>query len=343
MDVLSEVLRIVRLSGAMHFSADFTEPWAFSSTPPALFQARLKLPGGSVTPFHIIVEGSSWVTVGDLPPVRIGSGDVVVFPRCDQHVMASGLEVTPVPIADIYRHPSSDEITHLAYGGGGAPARFVCGYLHFDHRFSPLLDSLPPLLCIRRRESTLVLETPDRSGTSEHVIDQSHEVNWWNASLRYLTGETLRPGAGNHAILGRLAESLFIEVVRWRLRYADQGSSGWLAGLHDPQVGRVLKLLQTRPEYPWTVEELAREAAMSRAALAQRFVALVGQSPIEYLTDWRMHVARHLLGESQLGLGEIAERVGYASEAAFSRAFRRTSGMPPSTWRRCEPLQRLSA
>lgn len=343
MDVLSEVLRIVRLSGAMHFSADFTAPWAFSSSPPALFTARLKLPGGSVTPFHVIVDGHCWVTVDDLPPMRIGSGDVIVFPRCDQHVMASGLDVAPVPIADVYRHPSDDQITHMAYGGGGTPARFVCGYLHFDHRFSPLLDSLPPVLCIRSRDDAIVLETLDRSGTSEHVIDQPHEVDWWKASLRYLVGETLHPGAGNHAVLGRMAESLFIEVVRWRLRYTDQGSSGWLAGLHDPQVGRVLRLLHTRPEYPWTVEELAREAAMSRAALAQRFVALVGQSPIEYLTEWRMHVARHLLEESQLGLGEIAERVGYASEAAFSRAFRRTTGLPPGTWRRSEPLQRMSA
>jgi AraC family transcriptional regulator, alkane utilization regulator len=166
-------------------------------------------------------------------------------------------------------------------------------------------------------------------------IEQQREVEWWQASLRYLISETAEPGPGNRAVLARLGESLFVEVLRWQLRYAAQGH-GWLAGLHDPQVGRVLSLLHALPNRPWTVDELAREAAISRAALAKRFVKLVGQSPIQYLAGWRMHLARHLLRESSFGIGEIAGRVGYESEAAFNRAFRRLVGSPPATWRQAK-------
>ena len=144
------------------------------------------------------------------------------------------------------------------------------------------------------------------------------------------------PGPGNRAVLARLAESLFVEVLRWELLFAAQGDGGWLAGLHDPQIGRVLRLLHALPDRPWTVDELAKEAAISRAALAKRFVELFGQSPIHYLAGWRMHLARHMLRETTLGIGEIAGRVGYESEAAFNRAFRRFVGSPPATWRQAK-------
>jgi len=137
-------------------------------------------------------------------------------------------------------------------------------------------------------------------------------------------------------VLARLAESLFVEVLRWQFRYAAQGHGGWLAGLHDPQIGRVISLLHALPDRAWTVDELAKAAAISRAALAKRFVDLVGQSPIQYLAAWRMHLARHLLRESTLGIGEIAGRVGYESEAAFNRAFHRLVGSPPATWRQAK-------
>jgi AraC-like DNA-binding protein len=247
--------------------------------------------------------------------------------------MASDPEIAPVPIKDIYSRPSHEQITVLKYGGGGRPARFICGFLHADQQFDPLLKSLPALLCVRGRDGTLALEALDRAGRRVQPIERRQEAEWWQASLRYLISETDAPGPGNRAVLARLAESLFVEVLRWQFRYVAQDRGGWLAGLHDPQVGRVLSLLHALPDRPWTVEELAREAAMSRAALAKRFVELVGQSPIQYLARWRMHLARHLLRESTLGIGEIAGRVGYESEAAFNRAFRRLVGSPPATWR----------
>jgi AraC family transcriptional regulator, alkane utilization regulator len=336
MDVLSEVLRVVRLSGALHFIGDFRRPWAFESSPPELLAARLKVPEGSVTPFHVFVDGTCWISSGTLPPIQVATGDVIIFPRGDQHVMASDPDLPPVPIRDIYKTPVQGQITTLTYGGTGEAARFICGFLNCDQQFDPLLKSLPALLCVRTRNGALALETFDESGHRVQPIERPQEAEWWHASLRYLISESAQPGPGNRAVLARLAESLFVEVLRWQFRHAAGDHGGWLAGLHDPQVGRVLSLIHALPDRPWTVDELANEAAMSRAALAKRFVELVGQSPIHYLAGWRMHLAQNLLRESTLGVGEIAGRVGYESEAAFNRAFRRLIGTPPATWRQAK-------
>ncbi|MGE0718973.1 MAG: AraC family transcriptional regulator [Alphaproteobacteria bacterium] len=336
MDVLSEVLRVVRLTGAIHFVGEFTSPWAFSSSPPAMLAARLKVPEGSVTPFHAMVEGACLVSVGTAPPVAIAAGDVVIFPRGDQHVMASAAGLEPVPINRIYTQPARDRVTVLSHGGGGAAARFICGFLHADQQFDPLLRALPALIHVRDGEHGLALETIDDAGHSRHPLRQAAEAEWWRASLRYLVAETTAPGPGNRAVMARLAESLFVEVLRWQLRHAAEGPGGrhgWLAGLRDPQVGRALALLHALPDRPWTVDELAGEARMSRAAFARRFAELIGQSPIQYLAGWRMLLARRLLRDGTMGVGEVAGRVGYESEAAFNRAFRRHVGSPPAAWR----------
>ena len=238
MDVLSEVLRVVRLSGAIHFCGDFTQPWAFSSSPPEMLAARLKVPEGSVTPFHVFIEGRCWVTSGKLPPIHIETGDVIIFPRGDQHVMASDPGIAPVPIADIYSQPSTEQITVLKYGGGGQHARFICGFLHSDQQFDPLLNLCRHCFAFARAVGPLRSRRwTMRDDVSTHRTPR--EAEWWHASLRYLIGETAAPGPGNRAVLARLAEALFVEVLRWQFRHAAQGYGGWLAGLHDPQVGRV--------------------------------------------------------------------------------------------------------
>jgi AraC family transcriptional regulator, alkane utilization regulator len=333
MDVLSEVLRVVRLSGAIHFRGEFTQPWAFTGSPRQMLAERLGLKGASVTPFHIVTDGSCWVTPNDLPPTSMETGDVVIIPRGDQHTMASAPDVAPVSIRDIYPNVTRERIAVLKYGGGGECARFICGYLHSDQQFDPLLNSLPTLICVRTRNGALTLETLDRDGRRIQPVENHREAEWWQASLRYLISETDAPGPGNRAALARLAETLFVEVLRWQFRYAKQNHDGWLAGVQDAQIGRVISLIHALPHRPWTVDELAKEAAMSRSALAKRFVDLVGESPMQYLTGWRMHLARHLLRESKLGIGEIAGRVGYESDAAFNRAFRRLVGLPPALWR----------
>jgi AraC-like DNA-binding protein len=225
-------------------------------------------------------------------------------------------------------------VTDVRHGGTGDAARLICGFLHSEHHFGPILESLPPLVCVRSGNGGITLETLAETGPQSYSIADQEGADWWRASLRYLVSETATPGPGNRAVLARLAEFLFVQVLRWQMRYSGDSHGGWLVALRDAQVGRAIGLLHARPARPWTVEELALEAGTSRATLAKRFVELLGESPIQYLAGWRMHLARHLLRDGVLGIGEIAARVGYESEAAFNRAFRRVVGAPPATWRR---------
>jgi len=178
-----------------------------------------------------------------------------------------------------------------------------------------------------------ILETLGPGGWSAQRLSNPHEAGLWQSSLQYLIHETAQPGPGNRAVLARLSEFLFMELLRWQLRTSAESGSGWFAGLHDPHVGRALQLMHSEPARAWSVQDLARQSALSRASLGRKFVALVGHSPMQYLAVWRMHLARQLLRDSRLGIGEIAGRVGYESEAAFNRAFRRLVGSPPSAWR----------
>jgi AraC-like DNA-binding protein len=334
MDVLSEVLRVVRLSGVVHFRAEFTRPWSIISSPPEILMTRLMPGAESVTPFHAVTHGRCIARSGTLPDMPLEAGDVIVFPRGDQHILTSEARLNPTPIKDIYKKPSSETIAVVRHGGGGDEDGFICGFLHSDQRFGPLLGSLPAAMCIRTRGERIELETFTADARHIYAISDRGEVEWWQATLRYFHSETERAGPGNHAVLTRLSELMFMDVMRWQLRALADGRTGWLAGLNDPQVGRALALLHAQPAYPWTVEDLADQAGMSRAALAKRFVELVGEAPIQYLGGWRMHLARQMLRDSTLGIGEIAGRIGYESEAAFNRAFKRSVGSPPAQWRR---------
>jgi AraC family transcriptional regulator, alkane utilization regulator len=332
MDVLSEVLRVVRMSGAIHFVAELRHPWAFAFSSHEMLAARLKLPHGSVTPFHVFIEGGCHVVSGAIEPFWVERGDVVVFPRADAHVLTSEPGLGAVPIKDVYSEPSSERITVLQYGGDGLPSRFICGFLHLDQMFDPLLDSLPTVLCIRSRENGVEFERVGPAGRAILPVTQRREAKWWRASVDYLIEEVTAPEPGHQAVLARLTEALFVQVLRWQMRPV-AAQVGWLGGLHDAQIGRVLALIHADPKRAWRVEELSEAAAMSRSAFAKRFVELVGQSPIHYLASWRMHLARNLLRETTLGLAEIGGRLGYRSEAAFSRAFSREIGTPPASWR----------
>jgi AraC-like DNA-binding protein len=332
MDVLSEVLRVVSLSGTIHFCAEFTHPWAILSTPPDMLASRL-LPGAeALTLFHIATQGRSALSWGRVAPITVEAGDVVVFARGTQHVFASQPGLTPVPIKDIYR-PVAGRITVLQHGGGGEQSRFVCGFLHSDQRFGPLLDAMPSLTCVRVRDGAIVLETYTDTGRYAQPVRLEEQPHWWQAAITHLVAEAMRSGPGNRAVLSRLAELLFVEVLRWQLTYISNGHRGWLAGLRDDHVGRALALLHGNPARAWTVDDLATSSGMSRAAFAKRFADLVGETPMQYLAGWRMHLARRLLRDSNIGIAQLAARVGYESEAAFSRAFRRAVGLPPATWR----------
>ncbi|RZL65008.1 MAG: AraC family transcriptional regulator [Variovorax sp.] len=323
MDALSETLRVVRLVGAIFIHARFTAPWCYQS-PRADTVAPLLEPGAErVVIFHLVTEGGCFVEMPDQPPVQLRAGDAVLFPQGGAHRMASAPGVPPATggrLAEVLaRRPG-----HLVYGGGGARTRLVCGYLACDARLATLLlQGLPPLVRVNVRGSS--------AGA------------WLEASVRYALAEARSPRPGGAGVLSKLAEVLFIEVLRLYMNEQDDSRTGWLAGVGDRVVGAALKALHKDPAHAWTLDELARTADTSRSVLAERFQHLVGSAPMQYLTQWRMLLAANLLSGSNAPLGRIAEDVGYQTDTAFSRAFRREYGEPPATWRRGQALRRQAA
>ena len=316
MDALSETLRVVRLTGAIFINARFTAPWCYQS-PHADAAAPLLEPGAErVVIFHLVAEGDCWAELEGEPPLRLSAGDVVVFPHGAAHRMASAPGVAPAqgrPLADVLaRRPRQ-----LAFGGGGALTRIVCGYMACDARLARmLLTGLPSAVKVNVRDSSA--------------------GEWLEASLRYALVEARSPRPGGGGVLAKLAEVLFIEVLRLYMAEAAEGRSGWLAGVRDPVVGAALAALHRTPAHPWTLEALARAAGASRSVLAERFQQLVGTAPMQHLTQWRMLLAANLLKGGPASLTRIAEDFGYQTDTAFIRAFRREFGVPPATWRRRE-------
>ena len=318
MDALSDVLNSVRLEGAVYLNAEFTAPWCIRGEL-GLASVRERLAGSEhVAFFHFLTEGRCKVRLADGGEVfEAAAGDLILFPQEGRHLMGTDLQLAPMerqaaltPDAE-----SGAEVFHMRHGGGGTATRFVCGYLALSRSvFRPLLEALPRLICIPMGDgpAAVMLSELFRAGVRE--------------------SSALRPGAGS--MLAKLAELLFVEALR---RYAERlppGGTGWLASVRDPHVGRALALLHGAPGRHWTVEALAREAALSRSALAERFTALVGESPIQYLMRWRLALAAQALRSGADAIARLAERSGYESEAAFSRAFKREFGVPPAAWRR---------
>jgi AraC-like DNA-binding protein len=334
MDVLSDVLRVVRLTSAVFFTARFSSPWSIESPPPDQLARSLSLRAESIAMFHVLVEGQCWVSFGDLAAVKMEASDVLIFPRGDPHVLSSHVGARPRPIGSLLPSQRSEEIPQLDYGGGGERTRFVCGYLHCDQDFNPLIGALPTLLCVRGREGggqrlPSEAEAAERPGVVLVGAD-----GWLATTLRHTVEQADATDPGSSAMLARLTELLYLDVLRRYMQQLPSGQIGWLAGVRDPEVGRALRLLHARPDRPWTVEDLAREVGVSRSALAQRFTELTGEAPMRYLTAWRIQLAKHLLLQAALPIAEVADRVGYESEAAFNRAFKREVGAPPVKWRK---------
>lgn len=314
MDALSETLRVVHLVGAIFIQGKFTAPWCYQS-PSADTAAPVLEPGAErVVIFHLITEGECFVELDGQPPMKLVAGDAVLFPQGDAHRMASAPGLVPAKggrLSDVLmRRPRT-----LMYGGGGVATRLVCGYLACDARLAQmLLAGLPPVVRVNLRGS--------------------NAGEWLEASVRYALAEARSPRPGGAGVLAKLSEVLFIEVLRQYMNEHHEGRTGWLAGLGDRIVGGALNAMHENPARAWTLEELARIAGSSRSVLAERFQQLVGTSPMQYLTQWRMLLAANLLCRSNAPLTRIAEDVGYQTDTAFSRAFRREYGAPPATWRR---------
>ena len=326
-DTLSDVLRAVRLRGAVFSYVHGSPPWVVE-TPQAKEIIPAIMPGAEhLIGFHAVVTGSCWGALVSEPPVRLGAGDVILFPQGDAHIMSSAPGMRPPRSdKDFYFAPRPPQLPHAVNlgvsavttarpgGAEGEPVTVVCGFLGLDARpFNPVLEALPRVL---------------------HVANETLGPDSWVASLlRAAVGESSRKGPGGEAALERMSEMLFLEVLRRYLDAMPAGQTGWLAGMRDPSIGHVLALLHERPGEPWTLERLAQDAAMSRSTLHERFTHFIGQPPMQYLTQWRMQVAAGRLRDTRAKLIEVALGVGYESEAAFSRAFKRAVGVAPGQFR----------
>jgi len=308
---LARALDQLRLDGAIFFRSELTEPFAFESQPLALVDA-LRPGADRLIIFHIVARGSCWVSVPGGERHWAAEGDVIVLPYGDRHTLTGELDADAVSINSLLDSPPWSVMPVLRHGGGGGRTDLVCGYLHSeDPLFDPALRALPAVFVVR---------LPDGSG-----------AQWVQASVTYAV-ENLAP-SDTSPIATRLPELVLVEVLRAHLASAPAMDHGWLAALRDPVLAPALSLLHGAPDRKWTVTELASESAVSRSMLDERFRHVLGRSPIRYLTEWRMHLADDLLAWTDSGVATIARRVGYESEEAFSRAFKRARGLSPAHWR----------
>lgn len=321
-DALSDVLKTVRITGATFFNVAARSPWVAEQCSPEMV-LPLILPGAEhMISYHIVTEGSCYACLieGDSDPIEVHAGQVIVFTRGDAHVMSSapGLRAEPMKPDAL----TGIEFPHVVSFGeeGPATAKVICGFLACDSGpFNPLLENLPPILIGESRRD---------DGTTPCLAPL----------VRFAMNEVRDRRIGSQEMLGRLTELMFVEIIRQYLEKLPAEQSGWLAGLRDPMIGKALSLIHGSPSCDWGLEELARSVGASRSEFAERFASMVGAPPMQYLAKWRMQVASGLLNDN-VNIAAVAAKVGYGSEASFSRAFKKMVGVPPSVWR----SQRLAA
>lgn len=305
MDVLSDILTAIRLTGSLYFHTDFRPPWG------------LRVPRfRRVARFHLVTRGTCWVRVNDGPDViRLEAGDTVLIPAGAEHVLADTPDTPCRTVEEVVRAAGFTGRGALVMGeeDSGAPTRMVCGHFAFDDDVRhPLLDQLPEAVVVR-------WDADQRDYPLEEAF-------------KFIAREVQDGKPGHEAVVSRLSEILFVQVVRsWANR--ERHERGVLAALADPRLGAALAAIHERPGERWTLGALGRRAAMGRTAFAERFTRVVGETPLRYLTLWRVQVAKRLLADSPLALEQVAERVGYDSAAAFSRVFKKHAGVAPGRWR----------
>ena len=317
MDALSDVLRVAHLTGGVFLHAEFGAPWCMAARVAPEHCAPLLGPASHLILYHYVVAGELHVRVEGAEAFVLRPGEVVLFPRNDLHLLGSDLALPPVMGSAIIQPPKDGGLFSIHHGGDGARTSLVCGFLGCDSaEGNPVLATLP----------TAIRLTIEEGGAAE----------WMRSTFQYAADEVAagRPGSGT--VLAKLSEMLFVEAVR---RYAEtlpEGQTGWLASLRDPYVARALALLHRDLTRSWTVDALGHEVGLSRSALAERFTHLLGVAPMHYFATWRMQVAAHELRHRSTPLAQVATTVGYESEAAFSRAFKKAFGTAPATWRRAK-------
>jgi len=320
MDVLSEVLRVVKLDGALFFNGEFSAPWCFCSTRSAAVAHLLSPGAGHLIIYHFLTEGRAYARLPEGPREQLTAGDIVIFPHGDAHLLGNGSPERPVDSFQMFSKNLTQGLKLARFGGGGETTRFVCGYMACEPRLSEVfLAGLPKMLRV-------------------HVAKEP-SGQWLENSIRFSVGEVNGSNAGSGLVLAKLSEVLFVETLRRYINTLPPEQTGWLAGARDPIIGRALALLHKDPEHPWTLSDLARRIGLSRTRLAERFRHFLGESPMAYLTRWRLKLGAELLQSTEDSVVEVAAAVGYGSEAAFNRAFKREFDCPPAQFRRKRKAQ----
>lgn len=302
MDALTDILKSLNLSGGINFGCELSAPWG------------MQIGQTVVAEFHVVARGSCWLSMADVAPVCLQAGDIVVFPHGQAHVLLDALDSQKLPAEQIVGNAKITHYGPVIYGGGGMLTNLLCGYFEFDRKaHTPLLEALPTFIHIRGADTA--------------------EMSWLQTTINFICYEARISRPGTEAVVNRLVEVLFIQIMR---AYMAQSSLplGILAALADAKIGLALNAMHQNPEYHWTLDELAQQAGMSRTAFSQRFHALAGQTPMHYLTVWRMQKAKKMLESGNMTMLAIAEQASYQSEASFSKAFKRCIGLSPGAYRR---------
>jgi AraC-like DNA-binding protein len=316
MDVLSDLLRTIRLDGALFLNGEFYEPWCINAPRGGDLAHKLLSGARSLGICHLVLEGRCWARMQDEVPVLLQAGDAVLFPRGDPHLLGSALHHAHVSIDHVVQ-VRMPELDRVRYGGDGSRSLIVCGWFAYEPGlFNPLISSLPALF---------------------HVPLMRRPAGVWVEQLiRHALSEATQGRPGSDVVVAKVAEVVFVEALRAYIESLEPSRIGWLSGLQDPQIGRCLTLIHTEPARDWTVAELAQAVNMSRSVMAERFTDLMGMAPMQYVKRWRLARAAQRLRSEPTGLARIAADIGYASEAAFSRAFKAEYGVPPGLWRQAQ-------
>jgi len=314
MDVLSEVLKVVKLQGAMFYNGEFSSPWSLCSPASRMVAPYVAPTAGHVIIYHLLTEGRASARLMDGERIILEAGDIVIFPHGDSHILENGPPTKPVDMVKELAHIFSQGLKLARLGGGGEVTRFVCGYMACEPRLSQVfLSGLPPVFKVSIRN--------DASG------------RWLENSIRFSVNEADPSRAGGEAVLAKLSEVVFVETLRAYIAQLPAQQTGWLAGARDSEVGKTLALMHRNPAHPWTIASLAKEAGLSRSVLAERFRHYLGEPPMAYLTRWRLQLGAQMLASTSYSVAQIASEVGYESEPAFNRAFKREFTVPPARFR----------
>jgi len=302
-DPLGEALHFLRMSGTFYCRSEFTAPWGLELPPMA-----------GCLMFHVVTSGRGWLEVDGAEPRLLQPGDLALVPHGEGHRLSSEMGVKAAGLFDLPREYASDRYEVIRHGGGGAASSLICAAVRFDHPAAfHLIRLLPKMIAVD------VWSTP--------------QMEWLQSTLRFITAEARELRPGGETVITRLADILVIQAIRSWMAQDPAAQTGWLGALRDKGIGRAIALIHRDPSRAWTVASLAAEVAMSRSAFSARFTELVAEPPMHYVARWRMHVALNWLKEDETSLAELASRLGYQSEAAFSRAFKRFIGVSPGAAR----------